>query len=54
MKILPILMKLIPAIRRTIRALGKDSPGGKKITKDETAAIALILAGEIVEVIEGL
>ncbi len=50
--IIAIFRKLIPAVLKTAKAMRKDSPGGKRLTPEEIAEISLVLAGEIVAVLE--
>lgn len=52
--IIKIIRKIVPAVLKAAKALRKDSPGGKKITPEELAEISLVLAGDIVEVLETL
>ena len=52
--IIAILRRLIPAVAKAAKAMRKDSPGGKKVTQEEIADIALTLAGDIVDVLQAV
>ena len=54
MNIFQVAIKLIPAIRKLVKALGKDSPGGKKVTKKEGEAIAAEFTRDVLKIITKL
>ena len=54
MSVFTILRKLIPAVRKLVKALGKDSPGGKKVTPKEADGIAAEFTRDVMQIIKDL
>ena len=54
MNVFLILRKLIPAVKKMIKAMGKDSPGGKKVTPKEAEGIAAEFAKDALKIIKDL